>query len=118
MSNAPPAENTTQTPHRLEAYKWQKGTSGNPGGRPRALAEFREECREHTGTALQTLLGVMNNPKAMSSSKVQAARVLLAYGWGAPSGVDGESADNRLIINILQLATQGKMDSETAVNIK
>ena len=51
---------------------------------------------------------------------VQAARILLAYAWGAPKGTDEEGADNRLIINILQLATEGKKEfqPETLVTIK
>lgn len=47
----------------------------------------------------------------MSSAKVQAARILLAYAWGAPKGADDDGADNRLIINILQLATQGQQEA-------
>lgn len=46
----------------------------------------------------------MANPKAMSSSKIQAAKVLLAYAWGAPSGTeDTERANNQLVINVLKL---------------
>jgi len=83
--------------------RWQKGVSGNPGGKSKALKEFREACREHSDEAVQTLLTVMRNQKAMSSAKVQAARTLLSYAWGAPKEQeDGENS--KLVINILKLA--------------
>ncbi len=47
----------------------------------------------------------MTNPKAMSSAKVAAAREMLNRGWGAPEPEDG-NRDNRVIVNILQLASQ------------
>jgi hypothetical protein len=60
----------------------------------------------------------MRKEKAMSSAKVQAARVLLSYAWGAPKGTDDDSADSKLIINILQLATQGTADQPQLVNVR
>jgi hypothetical protein len=87
---------------------FQKGVSGNPGGRSKALAEFRDQCRDHSPEAVETLLGVMRKEKAMSSAKVQAARTLLAYAWGAPKNEDDTGPDARLIVNILQLALQGQ----------
>lgn len=93
-----------------------KGVSGNPGGKPKAEYDFRNLCRDHSPEAVETLLSVMRKEKAMSSAKVQAARVLLSYAWGAPKGTDDDGADNRLIINILQLATQGA--EQPAVTIK
>ena len=51
---------------------FQKGHSGNPGGRPKVVAEVKELARTHTGKAIETLVSIMTNPKA-----APAARVLL-----------------------------------------
>jgi len=65
--------------------------------------DIRSLARSHTRLAIGTLVGVMVNPKAMSSAKVAAAREMLNRGWGAPESESG-GADNRVIVNILQLA--------------
>ena len=62
--------------------KFTKGQSGNPGGRPKALGDLRELAREHTASALQVLLKVMEDPKAASSARVGAASAVLDRGWG------------------------------------
>ena len=117
MSDAGIAEHSENTaPPRVVGRPFPKGVSGNPGGRTSLEYEFRELCRTYSPEAVETLLGVMRKEKAMSSAKVQAARVLLAYAWGAPKGTDETSQDNRLIINILQLAAQSK--EATAVNVR
>ena len=67
---------------------FKKGQSGNPGGRPAAkLTDGRtlaELAREHTDTALETLVRVMTDEVAPHASQVQAATSLLDRGWGRP----------------------------------
>lgn len=57
------------------------GGSLNPGGRPKGYAEFREKCRTHSDEAISTLVSALTDEKL----RVQAASVLLAYGWGKPT---------------------------------
>ena len=64
--------------------QWAKGESGNPGGRPNGLGEIREIARQHTDTAIETLVKVMNATDASPSARVAAASALLDRGWGRP----------------------------------
>jgi hypothetical protein len=72
---------------------FKKGQSGNPGGRPKVVAEVKELAREHTAEAIQTLVSIMDNPKAAPASRVSAANALLDRGYGKPpQHVTGEVA--------------------------
>lgn len=71
---------------------FQKGQSGNPGGRPKD-AELREACRAHTTLAIKTLVSVMKAKRSPANAKVAAAIALLDRGYGKPAqaitGPDG-----------------------------
>lgn len=98
---------------------FQKGVSGNPGGRPKGTGDFRDKCRTYSDEALETLLEVMRSKATNTTmpAKVSAARTLLAYAFGEPSTLDDETAKAGIIVNILQLATQGLSDAPT-VNVR
>jgi uncharacterized protein DUF5681 len=52
---------------------FKKGQSGNPGGKPKVVAEVQELARQHTTTAVETLVSIMTNTKAAPSARVSAA---------------------------------------------
>lgn len=59
---------------------FQKGKSGNPGGRPKADAQIKELARQHTTAAIKTLVTAL---KAKGErTRVAAAEALLDRGWG------------------------------------
>jgi Family of unknown function (DUF5681) len=42
---------------------FQKGVSGNPGGRPKVLGDVQELARQKSPEAINTLVEIMNNDK-------------------------------------------------------
>jgi predicted phage-related endonuclease len=69
--------------------QFQKGKSGNPGGRPKEVGEVKELARQHTEAAISTLAKIMKDGKAPPNARVSAAEALLSRGYGrAPQTVD------------------------------
>ena len=64
--------------------RWQKGQSGNPGGRPKVIGDLQEQARQWSGEALDTLREVATSKDAPPSARVSAAVALLDRGYGKP----------------------------------
>ena len=77
---------------------FQKGKSGNPGGRPKVVAEVKELARAHTAEAIQTLVSIMTNPKSAPAARVSAANALLDRGYGKPpQHITGEGGPSYVV---------------------
>jgi hypothetical protein len=75
---------------RLPNGQFPPGASGNPGGRPGALADVRDLAREHTPAAVAKLAHIMDKGKSEMAC-IAAASALLDRGWGKPvQPVSGE----------------------------
>ncbi len=71
-------------PEACKARGFQKGSSGNPKGRPPIIREVQELAKEHTPDAINTLYEIMTDKRINGSARVQAATQLLDRGWGRP----------------------------------
>jgi hypothetical protein len=79
------AENSVAEPIKRGAGRpFAPGVSGNPGGRPKGVEEVQRLAREHTASAIQTLIGIAKGGKFPAAARVSAASVLLDRGWGKP----------------------------------
>ena len=63
---------------------WSKGQSGNPGGRPKGVAEVEQLARTHAPEAIAALVKIVKSEKSPPQARVSAASVLLDRGYGKP----------------------------------
>ena len=61
---------------------FQAGQSGNPGGRPKVIAEVRALAQVHTAEGVEVLAQIMKNPKAPPAARVAAVKELFDRGYG------------------------------------
>lgn len=73
---------------------WEKGKSGNPGGRPREHAEIKALAQVHGKDAIAVLVALLKSKD--ERSRLAAAQAILDRGYGKPSQPIGGDADNPL----------------------
>jgi len=82
---------------------FEKGKSGNPGGRPKALKDVQDLAAGHTVESVEALVTIMRAGirKPLSAQRMgqarQAAVAILDRAWGKPaqpiSGVPGQPVE-------------------------
>lgn len=79
------AENNAKQPKaaRGKGKPFQKGQSGNPGGRPKEVGNVRELARQYTEEAITTLASIMRSGDS-DRARAEASSKLLDRGWGRP----------------------------------
>jgi hypothetical protein len=102
---APLAQNSReQQPRRRvgapRGRPFEKGQSGNPGGRPKEIKDVQTLARSHTAEAIETLLEIMRNGKP-DRARSAAAELLLDRGWGrAPQTIDIPDEREKILANL------------------
>ena len=96
--------------------RFQKGVSGNPGGRPKIKVDMRERVRVHAGAAIDTLLAVMSDSKAPPAARVSAAIAILDRGYGRPAQAVYQQvtrhADELSDAELIAIATGGESGAD------
>jgi hypothetical protein len=82
MSGALGIEKCGGAPPRRHYEKVARGSSDNPGGRPRIVEDIRRLAREHTETAIKTLCRIAERGK--QATRVASATTPLDRGGGGP----------------------------------
>jgi hypothetical protein len=84
--------------------KFEKGQSGNPGGRPKEVEEVKALARQHGPAAIAKLAQLMEcgSPR----TEVAAAQALLDRGYGKPAqAITGEDGGPlKIEINIVRFS--------------
>ena len=90
---------------------FKKGQSGNPGGRPKVVAEIRQLARERGPEAIAALVKVMTEGKS-EAARVAAATALLDRGWGRPNQTHEAEITHRYVIEIPALMDNATWEAE------
>jgi hypothetical protein len=88
-------------------HAWKPGQSGNPGGRPRVVADIQALARQHTDAAIRALVAALDSPR----ERVAAAQALLDRGYGrAPQRTELTGADGGPIQTLTIEDTRAPID--------
>jgi len=89
---------------------FQRGRSGNPGGRPKAVASLQLAARAQMHVALKTLITIARTGKS-EAARVSAATAILDRAFGKPT----QSVEMTMDSGVIQKKLNELTDAELAV---
>jgi len=96
-------QNPTAKKPRGPGKRFEKGKSGNPGGRPKEVGHVKELAKQHTELAIKTLAEICEHGDK-SAARVAAAEALLNHAWGRPEqAVSFEDKDGKAIVPHIEI---------------
>ena len=93
--SGPLTQNSEQAVNNGNLKPFKKGQSGNPGGRPKEVAEVKALARKQTTIAINTLVSIAKSKNATDAARVSACVALLDRGWGKPDKTHHHDGDIR-----------------------
>lgn len=91
---------------------FQPGQSGNPGGRPKVLADVQEAARARTAEAIDVLASIAIDPGAPPAARVSAANALLDRAWGKPQQTVQAKVERMTLEDLVMASMHSTDDSE------
>ncbi len=84
--------------------RFEKGQSGNPGGRPKGVVEVRELAQRLTGRSFEELARIaFNSPD--DRARLAAIGIILERGYGKPAQpVDGNGEGGPIVVTLRKFA--------------
>jgi hypothetical protein len=81
--------------------RFQKGQSGNAGGRPKALRHLQAKCRELTPQLLERLEAIATMSKSETAA-LKAIEMIMDRGWGKPVPIDFAELSRPIVVKITE----------------
>lgn len=113
--------------------KFEKGKSGNPGGRPRVPDDLKKSCQRLAARGLKVLEEIINGKTefetidgkvvkiksaATPSEKIAAVRLAFEYGYGKPvQPLGGEDDNSPLVVKVLTLTSPDEAETPPPMQI-
>ena len=94
---------THKNKRRIPHTAWKPGQSGNPGGRPKVVAEIRDLARAHGVAAIERLAALLKSSN--ESVALRAAEALLDRGYGRAvqgASMDSEPIPHRVVVEFVE----------------